>query len=281
MTSRTLLRLLDLFGFVGVACVALGCGSVDPADHETTTGQAGSSGAGGDGGQGGQGGVGGGGGQGAEGGEGGEGAELPTGSLLPWQTGNRWSYRVTQDGQQSLKVTTVGELEEVGGSGPHAERSAFRVVTIKGTDATDRTESWQGPATDGSQRIVRYREQAFGAKTGELQLEEHWDPPKLHVDGSEERLGEDSAWIEVYSETKLEVGHPPDTHDVREHWRVLSADETVTVPAGTFEHAVHLRKTVGDSLKEYWYVRGVGKIKEVGAQTEELTEYSVNGEAVP
>jgi hypothetical protein len=188
---------------------------------------------------------------------------------------------VTQDGRQSLKVTTVGELKEVGGSGPHAERSAFHVVTIKGTDATDRTESWQGPAADGSLRIVRYREQAFGAKTGDLQLEEHWDPPKLHVDGSEERLLEDSSWIEVYSETKLEVGLPPATHDVREHWRVLSDDETVTVPAGTFEHAVHLRKTVGASLKEYWYVRGVGKVKEVGAQTEELTEYSVNGEAAP
>jgi len=225
--------------------------------------------------------VGGVGGVGGEGGDGTDGGELPTGSLLPWQTGNRWSYRVTQDGQQSLKVTTVGELREVGGSGPNAERSAFHVVTIKGTDATDRTESWQGPASDGSQRIVRYRELAFGAKTGELQLEEHWDPSKLHVDGSEERLLADSAWIEVYSETKLEVGQPPSTHEVREHWRVLSDDETVTVPAGTFEHAVHLRKTVGASLKEYWYVRGVGKVKEVGAQTEELTDYSVNGEGAP
>jgi len=278
MTSRPLVRLLDLLGFVGVACVALGCGSVDPADHTNTSGHAGTSGAGGDGGQGGQVGVAG---EGGDGGDGGDGGELPAGSLLPWQTGNRWSYRVTQDGQQSLKVTTVGELQEVGGSGPDAESSAFHVVTIKGTDATDRTESWQGPATDGSQRIVRYREQAFGAKTGELQLEEHWDPPKLHVDGSEERLLEDSAWIEVYSETKLEVGLAPATHEVREHWRVLSDDETVTVPAGTFAHAVHLRKTVGDSLKEYWYVRGVGKVKEAGSQTEELTEYSVNGEAAP
>ncbi|HEY6729089.1 MAG TPA: hypothetical protein VI197_34000 [Polyangiaceae bacterium] len=275
MTFRTLERLLDLSGFVGVACVALGCGSVDPADNTNTSGHGGSSGAGGDGGRGGQVGVAG------EGGDGGDGGELPSGSLLPWQTGSRWSYRVTQDGRQSLKVTTVGELEEVGGSGPHAERSAFHVVTIKGADGTDRTESWQGPATDAPQRIVRYREQAFGARTGELQLEEHWDPPKLHIDGSEARMLEDSAWIEVYSETKLEVGRPPATHDVREHWTVLSADETVTVPAGTFEHAVHLRKTAGDSSKEYWYVRGVGKVKEVGAQTEELTEYSLDGEAAP
>ena len=275
MTSRILVRIVDLLGVVGVACVALGCGSVDPADNTDTPGQAGAPGAGGEGGQGGQ--VGGGG----EGGDGGDGGELPAGALLPWQTGNRWSYRVTQDGRQSSKVTTVGELKEVGGSGPNAERSAFHVVTIKGTDMADRTESWQGPATDGSPRIVRYREQAFGAMTGELQLEEHWDPSKLHIDGSEERLRADSSWIEVYSETKLEVGRPPSTHEVREHWAVLSDDETVTVPAGTFEHSVHLRKTVGASLKEYWYVRGVGKVKEIGSQTEELTEYSVSSEAAP
>lgn len=275
MTSRILVRLIDLFGFVGAAYVTLGCGSVDPADNTDTAGHAGSVGAGGDGGQGGQVGMGG------AGGEGGEGGELATGALLPWQTGNRWSYRVTRDGRQSSKVTTVGELQEVGGSGPNAARSAFHVVTIKGTDGTDRTESWQGPTTDGSPRIVRYREQAFGATTGEPQLEEHWDPPKLHIDGTEERVLENSSWIEAYAETKLVVGRHSTTHDVREYWTVLSDDETVTVPAGTFEHAVHLRKTVGDSQKEYWYVRGVGKVKEVGGQTEELTEYSVNGEAAP
>jgi hypothetical protein len=47
------------------------------------------------------------------------------------------------------------------------------------------------------------------------------------------------------------------------------------VPAGTFD-AVLLRKVSNaSSEKNYWYARGVGKVKETGAQTEELTEYQV------
>ena len=42
-------------------------------------------------------------------------------------------------------------------------------------------------------------------------------------------------------------------------------DETVEVPAGTFEHAIHFQK----AGKNYWYLRGVGKLKETGSQTEE------------
>jgi hypothetical protein len=37
---------------------------------------------------------------------------------------------------------------------------------------------------------------------------------------------------------------------------------------------VHLQK-VGNSTKEYWYARGVGKLKETGTQTEELTAYDL------
>jgi hypothetical protein len=52
--------------------------------------------------------------------------------------------------------------------------------------------------------------------------------------------------------------------------------ESVTVPAGTFE-ALVLRKVSGASdganEKHYWYVPGVGKVKETGSQTEELTEF--------
>jgi hypothetical protein len=44
------------------------------------------------------------------------------------------------------------------------------------------------------------------------------------------------------------------------------------VPAGTFD-AIVLRK-VGGSEKRYWYVRGVGKVKETGGQVEELVSWS-------
>lgn len=205
---------------------------------------------------------------------------VPLEPLLPWAVGNTWSYQVTKDGVVSLKTTTIGEEEVVGGSGPNKALMAHHVTTAKGTDTNDHTESWQTPSADNPERIVRYREQSFSATTGKLQLEEHWEPEKLHIDGTREHTVKGADWLEMYDETKLEVGMPAATHAVREVWTVVEDDETVVVPAGTFEHAIHFVKAGGGTSKEYWYARGVGKLKETGSQTEELTEFSV-AEAAP
>jgi hypothetical protein len=210
-------------------------------------------------------------------GSGGSGVQ-PEGPLLPWAVGNSWTYQVTKDGVVGLKTTTIGEAEPVGGEGPNAEAMAFHVTTAKGDDLNDHTESWQAPSDDEPARIVRYREQSFDVTSGKLELDESWDPHKLHIDGTAEHTVAGASWLESYAETKRPVGLSPSTHDVRELWSVLSDDETVEVPAGTFEHVIHFRK-VGGSTKEYWYLRGVGKLKETGSQTEELTEYAL--EATP
>ena len=234
-----------------LACrLPLGCGSVDPANNHP--------GAGGDG----------------SGGE--SGGAKPEGPLLPWAVGNSWTYRITKDDEVSLKTTTIGDLETVGGDGPNADVMAYHVTTAKGTDQNDHTESWQIPLADNPDRIVRYREQSFDASSGDLELDEYWDPEKLHIDGSAERTAEKGTnWLEQYAETKLPVGLSPTTHDVRERWTVLDNDETLEVPAGTFEHSIHFQKVGSSSSKEYWYLRGVGKLKETGSQTEELTEYEL------
>jgi len=62
---------------------------------------------------------------------------------------------------------------------------------------------------------------------------------------------------------------------VRERWIVLDDDETLQVPLGTFEHVIHFQKIGSSTSKEYWYLRGVGKLKETGSQTEELTDYQL------
>jgi hypothetical protein len=197
---------------------------------------------------------------------------------LPWAVGNQWTYQVTKAGVVSLKTTTIGEAEPVGGEGPNAEVMAFHVTTAKGDDLNDHTESWQAPSDEEPARIVRFREQSFDVTSGKLELDESWDPHKLHIDSTAEHTVTGASWLESYKETKRPVGLSPSTHDVRELWSVVSDDETVEVPAGTFEHVIHFRK-VGGSTKEYWYVRGVGKVKETGSQTEELTEYEL--EATP
>ena len=56
---------------------------------------------------------------------------------------------------------------------------------------------------------------------------------------------------------------------------VLGVDVECTSPFGTFE-CLHLKRTRtagGAAVKEFWYARGVGKVKETGDnQTELLTD---------
>lgn len=196
---------------------------------------------------------------------------LPQGPLLPWAVGNNWTYQVTKGAVVSMKTTTIGDLEAVGGDGPNASAMANHVTTGKGDN--DHTESWQTPSSDNPERFVRYREQSFSATTGDLTTDTYWDPEKLHVDGSAERTSKAASWLESYAETKLPTGLAAATHDVRERWTVLDDDETLTVPLDTFEHVVHFQKVGSSTSKEYWYLRGVGKLKETGSQTEELTAY--------
>ena len=191
------------------------------------------------------------------------------GSFFPFAVGNRWTFRVTEDGAVTTKTQTIGELEPVGGTGPNKDTMAYRATTAK-DDGGDETVSWQAEV-DG--KIVRYREQSFTASTGELELEEHWAPYKLRVDSSAARLMMGAMWTEMYSETKLPVGMAPATAMASDTWKVISTAESVTVPAGTFT-ALVIEKT-GGTPKRYWFVRGIGKVKETGTQTEELQSYDV------
>jgi hypothetical protein len=188
--------------------------------------------------------------------------------LLPWAVDNSWTYQVTGDGEVTTKVVTVGVVEPVGGSGPNQAVLANRTVTAKGEQ--DETVSWQERVGD---RVIRYREQSFKASTGELDIEDHWDPHKLHVDGSADRIVAGANWTESYEETKIRGEGGTTTAPRTDQWFVKAVDEQVTVPAGTF-HAVVFEKKSTDT-KTYWYAPGVGKVKETGGQTEELVSYKV------
>ena len=198
--------------------------------------------------------------------------QRPTGALLPWKVGNKWTYKVTDVSSPAQtvtqKVTTIEAMEPVGGTGPNAGKMANKVVTKKGV--MDQTISWQAPEGD---KIVRYREQSFGANSGLIELEEHWAPHKLHIDGSVENTTADKVWVEEYQETKLPTGGMPITARAMDAWRVASECEVVKVLDKTY-NAIKLTKQGGD-LKTYWYVPGIGKVQETGGQTEELVSYEV------
>jgi hypothetical protein len=191
--------------------------------------------------------------------------------LLPFAEGNRWVYRVTDGADVEQKVNLVGAAEPVGGTGVFKDQIAFKCTTSK-QGGEDETISWQG--IDGD-RIVRYREQSFHAGSGTLELEETWSPPKLRIDGSAEHTTADASWIEDYEETKLPSDDTPSVAMRRDRWTVKAVGQTLTVPAGTFEDVVVVEKVGVDSLKTYYYKRGVGKLKETGGQTEELVSYTL------
>jgi hypothetical protein len=204
---------------------------------------------------------------GANGGDGGAiTCQRASGALLPWKLGNKWSYKVTESGQASQKVTTIEAVEVVGGTGPNAAKMANKVVTKKGV--MDQTISWQSQEGD---KILRYREQAFDATTGLLEIEEHWEPYKLHIDGTAEHTAAGKVWVETYRETKLPTGGPPATATAMDAWQVVAECEKVEVLGKTYD-ALKVNKTGGD-LKTYWYAPGIGKVKETGRQTEELVSF--------
>lgn len=192
------------------------------------------------------------------------------GELYPLAEGNTWTYRVTGDGEKSEKVVTVEAEEEVGGDGPNADKHAFKLVTKEGDD---KSVAWQG--VDGK-KVVRYREQGFSKKTGEANSNETWDPPRVQVDGSAAHTKRGATWMEEAEHVKQEDEDAPESETESAKWLVDGVDQEVTVPAGTFKALVLRRVT--DETKTYWFVKGVGKVKEAGKKTEELTEYKIAGE---
>ena len=189
-------------------------------------------------------------------------------SLLPLKEGNTWTYKVTEDGEVGTKVITIGALETVGGSGPSKALKANKSVTEK--SGGGKTISWQAEV-DG--RVVRYREQSI-KKSGAVSEEVHWAPPNLRIDGTAAHLEPDATWTETYEETVIEDGEAV-TRKETDTWTVEGVDVAVTVPAGTFRAYQLKKESASGTPKTFWYVAGVGKVKETGGQTEELASYEL------
>ncbi|HUH00402.1 MAG TPA: hypothetical protein VML75_00325 [Kofleriaceae bacterium] len=197
--------------------------------------------------------------------------ECPTtGRYFPVVPGTVWTFRTTDlgDGTIEVKTQAVGALEDVGGT--KAGTMAYRMTTTK---PGGMVVSWQ---EDTGDRILRHREQDMA---GSGQSDEIYDPHKLRVDETAAHTALDATWTETYDEISTPIGSTiATTTSKTETWTVEAVDEEVTVPAGTF-CALRVRKVVTSdpaaSAKTYWFVRGIGKVKEEGdSRLEQLTEYS-------
>jgi hypothetical protein len=223
------------------------------------------------------------------------GVELPTAeSLYPEKVGNSWTYLVTPLAVElpSYKVVTIEALETPGGSGASAGRPAFRHRTCKSaptvdackmppsaTNRIDITIGWLGMI---DKVLGNYREQAFKKATDIQTEEDWWEPFRLKVDMSPAHTVAGAKWTDTYKEFKHATGGAITSTTQMEQWEVVAVDQTVVItpPGGApkmYTGCIQVKHSnnSGSMDKTFWYARGIGKVKETGAQTEELIDYVV------
>lgn len=188
------------------------------------------------------------------------------GSLFPVAVGSSWTYRITDSKGISTKVQTITGTATT--SAPNLE--AYRFVTESGEDR--RTVSIQ--ALDGT-KLVRVSEETFDL--GVIDERIRFTPPALRIDTAVARLG--ASYTADHLEEHLDANGTvlPGPTAKHETFTIEAIDDAVTVPAGSFSAVRVRRDTDGGASKTFWFVPGLGKVKEVGGQTEEL----VRSEVVP
>lgn len=179
-------------------------------------------------------------------------------SLFPVAVGNRWEFVVSEAGSpDSLKVQSI---TGTAGSGFNFEtqRGAAKTVSVQRLDGT---------------KLVRVSEVSYDGPTVVERLT--FTPPALRVETANPKLGD------TY-ETDHTENHVDEDGNViglgarkLESFIVEAIDEAITVPAGTFVCVRLRRTTVGGASKTFWYAPGIGKIREVGGQTESLKSHSL------
>lgn len=194
-----------------------------------------------------------------------------TRGYLPLAVGASWVLHETdpQTEESADKTTTVEAYEDVGPS--HPGKKAFRVRVEKLRGVTVYWEGVEGGLT------VRYRHEDYDLTGGRLEQVVN-QPYRLKLDESPQKLAAGTSFTMTYTETTTDAeGTKVKTQS--DLWSVVAASETVTVPMGRFDDALHVRRIGNESgtkQKDYWYVRGVGKVKEDGSnrQVEELLSYT-------
>jgi len=189
--------------------------------------------------------------------------------LAPYPVGARWVYRVKSGSREEIKTQTVGPLEPVPPppDGPwdligHRISGELR----RGSMLLERNDSWQ--QHDGL-RAVRHHERRLDASGDELEAE-WWRPGRLRVDEAKR----EPRWVEEF-QSFMRLREDAAAGVARE-WRsntdswVALGEAPCEVPAGIFSCFSFKR---GEN-KKFWFVRGIGKVKEEGrGVTEELLQF--------
>jgi hypothetical protein len=194
---------------------------------------------------------------------------VTTGPYQPLTVGTTWTYHVDDQGVVYDKQSSVEAYEDMGGMA--AGTMGFRVrETIK---ASIQLTWYEQTATD-----VRRHHETLADDTGRMLSDEWYAPYLLRVDEAPDHLQAGANWTINYSKTKTTSAKPTTMSNQAETWTVDGVDVVTAVPAGTFNALKITRTDTADgSTKTQWFVRGVGKVRELtgAGHKEELTAYTI------
>jgi hypothetical protein len=195
--------------------------------------------------------------------------QVTSGPYQPLSVGTTWTYHVEDQSTVYEKQSTVQAFEDMGGA--IAGTMGYKVQeTIK---ASVQLTWYEQTATD-----VRRHHDVLSDTSGRQLSDEWYSPYLLRVDEAPEHLQAGASWTISYSKTKTTASKPETMSNQAETWTVDGVDVVTAVPAGTFNALKVTRTDTADgSTKTQWFVRGVGKIRELtgNGHKEELTAYTI------
>jgi hypothetical protein len=183
---------------------------------------------------------------------------------LPFEVGFTWEFRVTDPATGA--VDTKGQAVVASENHPCDGLPVLVQITSKWDG--ERVESWFRREGDA---IVRLRQIDYDER-GEKIRTQIFTPPRLRLDESPSRIASGAQYIDTYTATELDgSGQVIDSVQETDQWTVVDADLACSTPMG--EHRclqVRRLRLRSGSVKEYSFVRGVGKVREEGGQLEQL-----------
>jgi hypothetical protein len=181
--------------------------------------------------------------------------------FLPLGVGYRWEFRVTDLGSGAVEIKRQSMSSTDG--------VTFKQVTDKTNGSTESNVKLDGD------RVVRLDQTDLDAASV-VERTTVYAPYQIRID--EGALLRDGTLTETYTETVTDSTGtlPPVT--TTESWTVVDDAESCETPFGTAS-CLHVRRTRtagGVADKEFWFARGIGKVREEGGQLEVLTACSVD-----
>ncbi len=190
-------------------------------------------------------------------------------SYLPLNVGNSWNYGTIAADQSGFSTTKAQSIIAIDN---HPE-DGLPILVQETIKDSGKTINWLREDDD---KLVRLQQQDYD-RTGQLERTTVYDPPRLRFDQSPDRLSAGASWTINYTEIETDsITNIQAQRNISESWVVLSIDEPCPNQFAQFQ-CLHLVRTEnGKPAKDYWYVRGIGKVREEGGQIEQLRGCSVN-----